>query len=89
MTGEKISVALPPELAASVRNAVDSGDYPTMEEVVRDALWAWHYKRNGAAQNIAKFREMIAEGHASGYAPFESPGEILAEIRARAEAERQ
>ncbi len=44
-TIEKISIALPPEMVAMVREAVDGGEYASSSEVVRDALRDWSYKR--------------------------------------------
>ena len=45
-TVEKLSIALPEEMAAIVRNAVDRGEYSSNSEVIRDALRDWTYKRN-------------------------------------------
>jgi antitoxin ParD1/3/4 len=42
---EKISIALPPEMAANVREAVETGEYASTSEVVRDALHEWMLKR--------------------------------------------
>ena len=39
-TVEKISIALPPEMVAVVRQAVETGEYASSSEVVRDALRA-------------------------------------------------
>ncbi len=35
---EKISVALTPEMAAFVRDVVESGEYASSSEVIREAL---------------------------------------------------
>mgnify|MGYP001604329124 FL=1 len=37
-TVEKLSIALTPEMAKEVRTAVDSGEYASSSEVIRDAL---------------------------------------------------
>jgi antitoxin ParD1/3/4 len=42
---EKISIALPPEMAAQVRHAVETGEYASFSEVFRDALREWSRKR--------------------------------------------
>jgi antitoxin ParD1/3/4 len=47
-TVEKISIALPPEMVAVVRSAVDTGEYASSSEVVRDALRDWTQKRSCA-----------------------------------------
>ena len=63
---EKISVALTPELATVVRDAVSSGDYASTSEVMREALRAWREAREEKAA-IIKVRALIAEAQASGY----------------------
>ncbi len=40
-TIEKLSIALPTEMASVVRQAVDAGEYSSQSEVVRDALRDW------------------------------------------------
>jgi antitoxin ParD1/3/4 len=35
---EKVSIALTPEMAAVVRQAVESGEYASNSEIVREAL---------------------------------------------------
>ena len=42
---EKLSIALTPEMAEMVRRAVDSGDYASASEVIREALRDWKTKR--------------------------------------------
>ncbi|WP_228014663.1 ribbon-helix-helix domain-containing protein [Fortiea sp. LEGE XX443] len=51
---EKISVALTPEMAALVRNAVESGEYASSSEVIREALREWKQKRLLQLQNVEK-----------------------------------
>jgi antitoxin ParD1/3/4 len=45
-TVEKISIALPSEMVNWIREAVDSGEYASASEVVRDALRIWKRERN-------------------------------------------
>jgi len=52
-TVEKLSIALPSEMAASVRRAVDAGEYSSNSEVIRDALRDWTHKRNLREQSLA------------------------------------
>jgi antitoxin ParD1/3/4 len=44
-TVEKISIALPSEMVATVRQAVNAGEYASSSEVVREALREWTDKR--------------------------------------------
>lgn len=57
-TVEKISIALPPEMAAVVREAVEAGEYASNSEVVRDALREWTQKRNLRQQEVAALRRI-------------------------------
>jgi len=60
-TAEKISIALPPEMVAIVRNAVATGEYASSSEVIRDALRDWTYKRNLRQQGVAELRKLWQE----------------------------
>jgi antitoxin ParD1/3/4 len=60
-TAEKISIALPPEMIAIVRNAVATGEYASTSEVIRDALRDWTYKRTLREQGIAELRRLCQE----------------------------
>lgn len=60
-TVEKISIALPPEMVATVRRAVDTGEYASTSEVVRDALRDWTHKRQLREHGIAELRQLWQE----------------------------
>lgn len=60
-TAEKISIALPPEMVAIVRNAVATGEYASSSEVIRDALRDWTHKRNLRQQGVAELRKLWQE----------------------------
>ncbi len=55
---EKISIALPAEMVALVRRAVEAGEYASSSEVVRDALREWTQKRNLKQQGIDELRQV-------------------------------
>lgn len=57
-TVEKISIALPPEMVAIVRSAVDTGEYASSSEVVRDALRDWTQKRSLRQQGVEELRQV-------------------------------
>jgi len=57
-TVEKISIALPPEMAALLRQAVATGEYASSSEVVRDALRDWTHKRQLQQNGIAELRTL-------------------------------
>jgi antitoxin ParD1/3/4 len=60
-TIEKLSIALPAEMAALVRRAVDVGEYSSNSEVIRDALRDWTHKRNLREQGLSNLRNKWQE----------------------------
>jgi antitoxin ParD1/3/4 len=60
-TIEKLSIALPSEMAAIVRRAVEGGEYSSNSEVVRDALRDWTHKRRLREQSMANLRKLWQE----------------------------
>lgn len=58
---EKISIALPPEMVAQVRQAVETGEYASSSEVVRDALRDWTYKRHLQQKGLEELRNLWLE----------------------------
>jgi len=65
-TVEKLSIALTPEFAADIREAVATGEYASTSEVIRDALRAWKQIRQGRAVAIEELRRLWQEGLDSG-----------------------
>ncbi len=63
---EKISVALPSEMIAGVKAAVDAGQYATTSEVIRDALRDWGMKRRFETMELDDLRQLVKEGIESG-----------------------
>ncbi len=68
---EKVSIALTVDMAAMVRDAVDSGEYASASEVVREALRDWKYKQQARERQIAELKALIDEGRNSGYVDAE------------------
>ncbi len=75
---EKLSIALTPEMAEMVRQAVDSGDYASASEVIREALRDWKTKRI--------LGQLWDQGLASGRAEAEDIDDIKAAARRHAKA---
>jgi antitoxin ParD1/3/4 len=65
-TVEKISVALPPEMVTIIRSAVDSGEYSSASEVIREALRGWKFKRKVESLELEELRQLVQEGIESG-----------------------
>jgi antitoxin ParD1/3/4 len=83
---EKLSIALTPEMAGLVRRAVESGEYASTSEVVREALREWKQRRTLRQQDIEELRRLWEEGLASGPGRFEDVESIKAEARRRLQA---
>ncbi len=60
-TIEKLSIALPTEMANVVRQAVEAGEYSSQSEVIRDALRDWTYKRSSRVQGLTELRRLWLE----------------------------
>ena len=58
---EKISIALPAGMVAVVRQAVETGEYASSSEVVRDALRDWTHKRELRRQDLNALRRAWKE----------------------------
>lgn len=86
---EKISIALPPEMLAVVREAVDAGEYSSSSEVVRDALREWTEKRNFQREEIAALRRIWRDARADkrpGVPAEEVMSRLIRKYRALADA---
>ena len=65
---DKLSIALTPEIAGEVRDAVARGEYASASEVIRDALRAWKQAREERSVAVAELRRLWREGIDSGSA---------------------
>lgn len=70
---EHLTIALSPELASLVKSAVETGDYASSSEVVRDALLGWERKRSLQEIELEAIRAEVGKGledmHAGKTAP--------------------
>jgi antitoxin ParD1/3/4 len=81
-TIEKISIALPQEMADQVRRAVERGEYSSHSEVVRDALREWTLRRNLREEGLKELRRMWRLSVESK-APGVPVGEVFSRLRKR------
>lgn len=81
---EKISIALTSEMAATVRDAVNSGEYVSTSEVVREALREWKLRHTLRREEIMELRKFWQDGLHSGPGRFTEIEAIKAEARRRA-----
>jgi antitoxin ParD1/3/4 len=63
---QKVSVALTNEQITALRAAVESGEYATASEAVREALRDWQWKRRMRNEDIERLRKLWQEGKNSG-----------------------
>jgi antitoxin ParD1/3/4 len=68
MSIEKLSIALTNEQVASLKAAVDTGEYATTSEIIREAVRDWQFKRELRREDINRLRELWDAGKASGNA---------------------
>ncbi len=59
---ERMTVTLPTDMAATVKQAVEGGDYASSSEVVREALRDWKAKRVLQLQELAALKADIDHG---------------------------
>jgi antitoxin ParD1/3/4 len=65
---QKVSVALTGEQVTALKAAVETGEYATTSEAVREALREWQWKRELRGEDLKRLRELWREGKASGSA---------------------
>ena len=61
-TMERITITLTPEMAQAVRGAVETGEYASNSEIIREALRDWRHKRALQEQEFADLRAKVQEG---------------------------
>jgi antitoxin ParD1/3/4 len=80
---QKVSVALTGEQVAALKAAVETGEYATTSEIVREALRDWQLKRQLRQEDIKRLRQLWDEGKASGPAVPLDWDELRREARER------
>ena len=63
---QKVSIALTGEQVLALKAAVETGEYATTSEAVREALREWQWKRELRSEDLYRLREQWREGKASG-----------------------
>lgn len=80
-----LTVSLTPKQAERLKQAVETGDYASNSEVVRDALRLWEQREEVRAADLARLKQAYAEGIASGVADGDIDT-LLAELQAERRA---
>jgi antitoxin ParD1/3/4 len=65
---QKISVSLTAEQIGALKAAVETGEYATSSEVIREAIRDWQFKRELRKEDLRRLRELWDNGKASGTA---------------------
>jgi len=81
---EKMSVAVTPEMATMMREVVESGEYASASEVMREALRDWKHRRMQRARAIEELGLLWDTGMNSG--PAVDSEEAFARIRCKLDA---
>lgn len=61
-TLERLTVTMPTEMAAAIKQAVDDGEYASTSEVVREALRDWKTRRQLMLNELASLKADIDQG---------------------------
>jgi len=65
---QKVSIALTGEQIVTLKAAVESGEYATTSEIVREAIRDWQFKRELRQEDLRRLRQFWDQGKASGAA---------------------
>ena len=80
---QKISIALTGEQITTLRAAVETGEYATTSEIIREALRDWQLKRELRGEDIRRLRQLWDQGKASGPAQKLDLAEVRRQARRR------
>jgi antitoxin ParD1/3/4 len=64
----KVSIALTGEQISALKAAVETGEYATTSEIVREAIRDWQFKREVRQEDLKHLRQLWDQGKASGVA---------------------
>jgi antitoxin ParD1/3/4 len=82
---DKISIALPHEMVVSLRQAVDTGEYASSSEVVREALRDWTHKRLLQQNGVAELRRVWQTAREKN-GPYVSAEEVMDRLESKYQA---
>jgi antitoxin ParD1/3/4 len=82
-TVEKITIALTPEMAGFVRESIDSGEYASTSEAIRDAVREWKERRDLLGYTVEELRTLVQQGIDSGPSSYATIADVKAQARRR------
>jgi antitoxin ParD1/3/4 len=68
---QKISIALTGEQIGALRAAIETGEYATTSEIVREAIRDWQFKRELRQEDLRRLRQLWDEGKTSAATPVD------------------
>ena len=80
---QKVSIALTGEQLVALKAAVETGEYATTSEIVREAIRDWQFKRELRREDLNRLRQLWDQGKASGAATPVDFGPARQEARQR------
>lgn len=83
---ERLTITVPAEMAATLRETVEGGGYASTSEVIREAVRDWTKARDADRRELDELRALIREGMESG--PSIPADQVFAELRAKIIARR-
>jgi antitoxin ParD1/3/4 len=86
---KELNVKLTTEQVSALEAAVESGEYATTSEVVREALRDWQVKRDLGQRDVERLRQIWDDGVASGVAGELDMTELRREARERLEVKKK
>lgn len=81
---ERLTITMPPEMAMTIRQAVEDGAYASTSEVIREALREWNTRRQLMLKELAELKTEIDQGLAdvaAGRVKKFDPESIIARAR--------
>jgi len=63
---ERITITLPPDMLATIKNKVQSGAYGSISELIREAMRLWQKKEEEHQARLALIRDRLTNSVQSG-----------------------
>jgi antitoxin ParD1/3/4 len=68
---QKVSIALTGEQLGALKAAVETGEYATTSEIVREAIRDWQFKRELRLEDLKRLRQLWDQGKTGAATPVD------------------
>jgi antitoxin ParD1/3/4 len=68
---QKVSIALTGEQIGALKAAIETGEYATTSEIVREAIRDWQFKRALRQEDLKRLRQLWDQGKTSAATPVD------------------